>query len=282
MKVRPRSLPPGWYPGGRSQTILEIEEFSRSFEKPEKPAVAGIAPHAGWSFSGSIACHVFQSIPRDTDTVVVVGGHLSPHSGLLAAFEEGYETPLGVLESDIELLEVLGNTLSIHEDRFADNTVEVQLPLLKYFHPEARALHMRASPSEEALRLGAELAEAATGLKRKIAVVGSTDLTHYGGNYGFSPHGSGPKALKWVKEVNDKRIVDALLALELDRALEYARGEQSACSVGGAVAAARFAVQTGAEKGELLEYKTSYDVYPGSSFVGYAGIIFPKSGEPPR
>ncbi|MCK5008480.1 MAG: AmmeMemoRadiSam system protein B, partial [Spirochaetales bacterium] len=46
---------------------------------PEKPAVAGIAPHAGWSFSGSIACHVFQSIPRDTDTVVVVGGHLSPH-----------------------------------------------------------------------------------------------------------------------------------------------------------------------------------------------------------
>lgn len=282
MKVRPRSLPPGWYPGGRSQTILEIEEFSRSFEKPEKPAVAGIAPHAGWSFSGSIACHVFQSIPRDADTVVVVGGHLSPHSGLLAAFEEGYETPLGVLESDLELLEVLGNTLSIHEDRFADNTVEVQLPLLKYFHPEARALHMRASPSEEALRLGAELAEAATGLKRKIAVVGSTDLTHYGGNYGFSPHGSGPKALKWVKEVNDKRIVDALLALELDRALEYARREQSACSVGGAVAAARFAVQTGAGKGELLEYKTSYDVYPGSSFVGYAGIIFPKSGEPPR
>jgi len=282
MKVRPRSLPPGWYPGGRSQTILEIEEFSRSFEKPEKPAVAGVAPHAGWSFSGSIACHVFQSIPRDTDTVVVVGGHLTAHSGLLAAFEEGYETPLGVLESDLELLEVLGNTLSIHEDRDADNTVEVQLPLLKYFHPEARALHMRASPSEEALQLGAELAKAATGLKKKIAVVGSTDLTHYGGNYGFSPHGSGPKAVKWVKEVNDKRIVDALLSLELDRAMEYARREQSACSVGGAVAAACFAAQMGAEKGELLEYKTSYDVYPGPSFVGYAGIIFPRNDEPPR
>jgi len=281
MDVRPRALPPGWYPGGRSETIAEIEEFSRSFEKPEKPALAGVAPHAGWSFSGSIACHVFQSIPRDTDTVVVVGGHLAAHSGLLAAFEEGYETPLGVLESDLELLEVLKNTLSIHEDRYADNTVEVQLPLLKYFHPEARALHMRASPSEEALQLGTELAKAATGLKRKIAVVGSTDLTHYGGNYGFSPHGSGPKAVKWVKEVNDKRIVDALLALELDRALEYARREQSACSAGGAVAAACFAARTGAEEGELLEYKTSYDVYPGASFVGYAGIIFPRSDEPP-
>jgi AmmeMemoRadiSam system protein B len=282
MKVRPRTLPPGWYPGGRSQTILEIEKFSRSFRKPEKPAVAGIAPHAGWSFSGSIACHVFQSIPRDTDTVVVVGGHLAPHSGLLAAFEEGYETPLGLLDSDLELLELLGETLSIHDDQYADNTVEVQLPLLKYLHPRAKALNMRASPSEEALQLGAALAEAATVLKRKIAVVGSTDLTHYGGSYGFSPHGSGPKAVKWVKEVNDKRIVDALLALELDNALEYASREQSACSVGGAVAAARFAARTGAEKGKLLEYKTSYDVYPGPSFVGYAGIIFPKSGERPR
>ena len=282
MKVRPRTLPPGWYPGGRSQTIMEIEGFSRSFKKPEIPAVAGVAPHAGWSFSGSIACHVFQSIPRETDTIVVIGGHLAPHSGLLAAFEEGYETPLGLLESDLELLELLGGTLTIHDDRYADNTVEVQLPLLQYFHPKAKALHMRASPSEEALQLGAALAEAATVLNRKIAVVGSTDLTHYGGSYGFSPHGSGPKAVKWVKEVNDKRIVDALLALELDNALEYARREQSACSVGGAVAAARFAAQTGAEKGELLEYKTSYDVYPGPSFVGYAGIIFPKSGERPR
>jgi len=258
---------------------MEIEGFSRSFKKPEIPAVAGVAPHAGWSFSGSIACHVFQSIPREMDTVVVIGGHLAPHSGILAAFEEGYETPLGLLESDLELLELLGGTLTIHDDRYADNTVEVQLPLLQYFHPKAKALHMRASPSEEALQLGAALAEAATVLNRKIAVVGSTDLTHYGGSYGFSPHGSGPKAVKWVKEVNDKRIVDALLALELDNALEYARREQSACSVGGAVAAARFAAQTGAEKGELLEYKTSYDVYPGPSFVGYAGIIFPKSGE---
>jgi AmmeMemoRadiSam system protein B len=86
----------------------------------------------------------------------------------------------------------------------------------------------------------------------------------------------------WVKEINDKRIVDALLGQELDRALELARREQSACSVGGAVAAARFASQAGAEVGELLEYKTSYDVYPGPSFVGYAGIIFPSSGERPR
>jgi AmmeMemoRadiSam system protein B len=277
MKVRPRSLPPGWYPGGKEQTVRNIEEFSRTLEKPAAGAIAGVAPHAGWSFSGSIACHVFQNIAEDAQTIVVVGGHLAPGSGLLAAFEERYETPLGLLAADLELLELLCDSLPLREDRHADNTVEIQLPLLKYLHPEARALHLRASPSAEALQLGVELAAAAGRLNRKIAVVGSTDLTHYGDNYGFTPRGTGPRAVEWVKEVNDRRIIEALLAMELDEALDLAGSEQSACSVGGAVAAARFAEQAGAARGELLEYRTSYDVSPSPSFVGYAGIIYPGS-----
>jgi AmmeMemoRadiSam system protein B len=277
MSLRPRSLPPGWYPGGKEQTIRNIEDFRRSLEKREGTAVAGIAPHAGWSFSGSIACHVFQSITKDAQTIVVVGGHLAPHSGLLAAFEHGYETSLGVLDADLELLGVLRDRLSLREDRYADNTVEIQLPLLKYLHPKAQALHLRASPSEEALQLGEELAAAAELLGKNIAVVGSTDLTHYGDNYGFTPQGTGARAVKWVKEVNDRRIIEALVALDLEKALELAVKEHSACSVGGAVAAARFAERFGADRGELLEYRTSYDLSPSNFFVGYAGIIYPRS-----
>jgi AmmeMemoRadiSam system protein B len=277
MNVRPRTLPPGWYPGGREQTIRNIEEFRRHAKQPEGTALAGVAPHAGWSFSGSIACHVFQSLYERVQTVVVVGGHLAPHSGLLAASEQGYETPLGVLAADLELLEDLSANLTFKEDRYADNTVEVQLPLLKYLHPEARALHLRASPSAEALELGEQLAKAAERLPRKIAVVGSTDLTHYGDNYGFAPKGTGPGAVKWVKEVNDRRLIEALVDLELGKALELAGSEHSACSVGGAVAAARFAERMGVERGELLEYRTSYDLSPSPFFVGYAGVIYPGS-----
>ena len=277
MKIRPRGLPSGWYPWGEKQTVREIEQFSSSIGHAGRNAVAGVAPHAGWSYSGPLACRVIHSIPRDIHTVVVVGGHLAPHSGLLAAFEEGYETPLGVLQSDMELLDALRSSLPLREDRHADNTVEVQLPLLKHLHPHARALYLRAAPSEEALELGEALAAAAGRLGRKVAVVGSTDLTHYGDNYGFSPRGSGPQAVRWVKEVNDRRLMEALLEMELDRALELARREQSACSAGAAVAAARFAEKLGVEKGELLEYTTSYDISPAPFFVGYAAIIYPRS-----
>jgi hypothetical protein len=142
--------------------------------------------------------------------------------------------------------------------------------------PKARALALRAPPAEIALRLGEALAACARETGRRTAVVGSTDLTHYGPNYGFSPRGSGAAALEWVREVNDRRLVDALVGLQLDQALQLSLRERSACSAGGAVAAARFAQELGCTGGRLLEYATSHDVHPGSSFVGYAAIIYPE------
>jgi AmmeMemoRadiSam system protein B len=282
MKVRARSLPPGWYPAGRNQTGREIERFLGELKGAPAAAWAGIAPHAGWTFSGLLACRVWRSLPADTETVVVVGGHLAPHSGVLAAFEEGYETPLGVIEADQPLFERLQGSVTLREDHYADNTVEVQMPFLKYFYPQARAVALRVSPSEEAVRLGEAVFEAARFLKRKTAVIGSTDLTHYGSNYGFTPHGSGPQAVKWVKEVNDRRFIDALLDLRLTDVLALAAEEKSACSAGAAVTAARFAQKCGSARGNLLEYKTSYEVYPGESFVGYGAIIYPENGRPPK
>jgi len=276
MVIRRRSLPPGWYPSGRGEIVRRIEEFLKASPEPSPPACAAVAPHAGWEFSGRIACRALRCLPSDTETVVVVGGHLGQGEGVLAAFEQGYETPLGAVEADLELLEALRGRLEVSEDRYADNTVEIQLPFLRHLLPRARALALRASPSQAALRLGEALAACARETRRRTAVVGSTDLTHYGPNYGFSPRGSGTEAVKWVREVNDRRLVEALLGLQLEQALELAHREHSACSAGGAVAAARFARELGCARGELLEYATSHDVYPGSSFVGYAAIIYPE------
>jgi MEMO1 family protein len=275
MNVRPRALPAGWYPEGEAQVRRQIESFLKSVGGTGETACAGVAPHAGWEFSGRLACRVLRSLEPDTQTVVVVGGHMHPGDGVLGSFEEGYETPLGMVPADLELLACLRESLQIEEDRWQDNTVEVQLPLVRYLEPHARALGLRVAPSGEALALGEALAACAARLDRKLAVIGSTDLTHYGPNYGFTPRGTGPEALIWVREQNDRRLLDSLLALQHERALELARREHSACSAGAAVAAARFAELRGCRCGRLLEYATSHDRYPGSSFVGYAAVSFP-------
>jgi AmmeMemoRadiSam system protein B len=248
--------------------------MERSVSPGPAQGIAGIVPHAGWEFSGGIAFEVLSRISRSMDTIVIIGGHLGPADGILCAFEDSYETPLGLLPADLDLLAAIRAAVPVTEDRSADNTVEVQLPFVKYLFPHVKVLGMRVSPSRDADRLGKALAEAARGLGRRVGVAGSTDLTHYGSSYGFAPAGTGNKALRWVREVNDHRFIESLLAMEFDSGLERALKERSACSAGGALAALSFARENGVGKGELVRYSTSFDVHPGDSFVGYAGILY--------
>lgn len=274
MRVRKRYLPPGWYPSGARETREAIERMLRDIRPGPPTAIAGIAPHAGWDFSGAIALGVISRILRSIDTIVIIGGHLGPSDGILCAFEEGYETPLGPIEADMELLESLKCRLSLEEDRYADNTVEVQLPLVRHFLPGIKALAMRASPSADAERLGAALFQVSREKGRRLVVIGSTDLTHYGTNYGFQPAGMGERALKWVRDVNDRRFIESCMAMDAGAAIERSLKERSACSAGGAVAALSFARASGVEAGRLLKYMTSHEIHPSDSFVGYAGIVY--------
>jgi AmmeMemoRadiSam system protein B len=218
-------------------------------------------------------------LAAEAETVVVVGGHLHAGDPLHAAFEEAFETPQGLIEADSALLEAVRSRLRLVEDRVADNTVEVQLPMVRHFLPQAKLLAFRAPPDGKAVQLGRELAVCARELGRDLVVLGSTDLTHYGPNYGFAPRGGGEEAVRWVREVNDRRFIDAALACDPLLAISLARSEQSACSAGGAGAAMAFAGERGACPGELVSYRTSYDVMPGSSFVGYGGVLYSLPAE---
>jgi MEMO1 family protein len=275
MSVRERFLPPGWYPSGAEDVTDAIQAMSRTLpaHRPDR-GIAGVVPHAGWEFSGCLALEVMSCLSRSMDTIVIIGGHLGPSDGILCAGEDSYQTPLGSMQADGQMRDALLRSLALREDRCADNSVEVQLPFARYLFPEARVLGLRASPSEEAVRLGAALAAFGRETGRRITVIGSTDLTHYGPNYGFSPMGRGEKARAWVQEVNDRRFIEALTAMDSAAMLEVSTRERSACSAGGALAAVSFAREMGVARGRLLRYMTSYDVHPAESFVGYAGVLY--------
>jgi MEMO1 family protein len=274
MTLRKRELPSGWYPTGKKEVSHRIKKWQETCPGKPSEGLAGTAPHAGWDFSGELASKVFAGLNRDIDTVAVVGGHLPSFGHIMAAPEDGFETPLGTLESDKELLDYLRRHIDIHNDDKPDNTVEIQLPFVKYFFENAKVLYMRAPPSTLSINLGEALYSASIKTGKRISVVGSTDLTHYGPAYGFEPRGSGASAERWVREENDKALIDLLLSMDLNRAVEHAELNRSACSVGGAVCAAAFAGKLGITRGVLLEYRSSLDIHTSSSFVGYAGILY--------
>jgi AmmeMemoRadiSam system protein B len=270
-------LPAGWYPASASACKAEIDQFIAGTQPlpPGTRVYGGIVPHAGWYFSGKAAARVFFLAAKASQpqVVCVFGGHLGGNSPPLLVTADAWETPLGNLPLATEFYQPLAQRLTLREEYPGDNTIEVQLPFVKYFFPDARVLALRSPQSDTAIELGQAVAAVAKELKVSILAFGSTDLTHYGANYGFAPKGYGAAAVKWVKEVNDKKFIDAALKLDAPGIIQTAAQNQNACSPGGAATAVTVAKAEGAAKAALIIYYTSYDIMPGDSFVGYVGIM---------
>jgi AmmeMemoRadiSam system protein B len=278
MRVRSRMLPPGWYPGSQSGCISEIDSFVAGVKPlPAGTKVyGGMMPHAGWYFSGKLAAQVFYLNAQVTQpqVVCIFGGHLGGNSPPLLVNEDAWETPLGEVPLATEFYKPLLAKMTMQPEYPGDNTIEVNMPLIKHFFPQSQVLAIRSPQSNAALKLGEAVAEVVREIGKTILFFGSADLTHYGPNYGWAPKGTGAAAVQWVKEVNDKRFMDAVLQLDALGAVNAANQDQSSCSAGAPAAAIAAAQKMGATKALLVDYYTSYDVMPGDSFVGYGGVVW--------
>ncbi len=283
MRARPAMFAGSWYPSSPSACEREIRSFLAAGgiqAASEKNFTGGIVPHAGWYFSGSIACNVIHLLENgpQPDLVWIFGMHLHQRSQAHIMARGAWQTPFGDLEIDAACAEELSRRFSFRvetaEDFTPDNTIELQLPFVKYFFPEAKIVPVGPPPTPEALDIGKSAAEIGTRLGRTVRVIGSTDLTHYGPNYGFSPKGRGKEAVAWVQKENDRRIVDAMTALQPSRVIDEALANRNACCAGAAAAAISAGISLGAVSAETVAYATSYDKSPGDSLVGYAGVVF--------
>lgn len=271
--LRKSNLSGSWYPHRAEDIINKIKNWSVEI-KAESGLSAAVVPHAGWFYSGKTAAEAVIRICPGKELIVVVGGHLPPGSSILAASEDKIETPLGIIRNRTDLIQELARDLAVSDDIFNDNTVEVVIPMIKAAAPDADIIWLRAPADEKSIMLGEKLFELCKKKNIRAGVIGSTDLTHYGPNYGFTPHGRGHDAVDWVKTKNDAELIELLINMNLTAAINHAVNNKSACSIGAAAAAVRFAQLNNAGQGRLVDYTTSFDQSPAESFVGYAGIVF--------
>jgi hypothetical protein len=175
-----------------------------------------------------------------------------------------------------ELLESMqGMVSAAPEAHRYEHSIEVQVPMIKYLFPDAKILPVSVLPDGSAAGFGRRLGELLRG-RDGIVVIGSTDLTHYGEDYGFAPAGFGPSAHEWMKQ-NDRRITDLAVNMLADKIVDEAERNYNACGAGAMAAAVAYAKEKGVRNGRLLKYTTSHDEYSQGGFemaVGYAGIIF--------
>jgi AmmeMemoRadiSam system protein B len=281
--IRRADFAGSWYPGRKSDCRRAIEEFSDTcLPCPENGGhlLGGIVPHAGWFFSGKIACNVIKCLSGKggPDTFILFGRHLHPGSPNYIMTRGGWSTPLGELKIDSDLAMQLSSEFAFSIETVSDyepeNTIELQLPFIKYFFPESKIVPIGVPPKTESLELAKRAVAIAKNLGRRTYVIGSTDLTHYGYNYGYTPKGVGDEAVDWVRNTNDKRVVDLMLEMNGEGVIQEALKSHNACCSGAAGAAIAAARELGATRSEKIEYLTSYDIRPDNSFVGYVGIVF--------
>ncbi len=288
MQARKPIVAGQFYPGRHDSCVDEINEClkARTLGKslPET-IVAGIVPHAGWTFSGSLAALVFSAVKQRHEkvhTFVIFGAAHGYFGQSPAVYETGsWITPLGEVAIDEELAGAVlssGTAVSDSAPHRAEHSIEVQLPFIQYLYPEARIVPVMVPPTAQAPVLGERVAALVKDRDGSVMTVGTSDLSHYGQRYAFKSHGTGRKALEWVKNENDKRIIDLCLKMAAEEIVPEATRNLNACGGGALAATVAYARALGVKKGELLHYTTSYDVLPEdeepSDFVGYAGIVF--------
>jgi AmmeMemoRadiSam system protein B len=289
MQTRRAVVAGQFYPGQHDSCIDEInrcldaEVLSESL--PEQ-IVAGIAPHAGWTFSGPLAALVFAAIKQQREkvhTFVIFGAHYLGRSA--AVCDRGFwETPLGQVAIDEELADaVLSSDVALSDPAAHDfeHSIEVQVPFIQYLFAGAKILPILVPPKKQAVALGASIGEIISRDECKdIVCIGSTDLTHYGPRYGFTPMGIGDEALKWAHKVNDKKFTDLALKLKAEDLLASAAENGNACGPGGVAAAVTAAKRLGKEEGLLLAHTSSSEVMlsemgtTSTDSVGYAAMVF--------
>ena len=269
--IRRSVIAGSWYPGQPDVLRRTLEGYLADAEKVELGGElkALISPHAGYAYSGPTAAYAYKQLEDSPsfDAVAVLSPIHQAYLGRFAVTKAGhYETPLGLVEVDAELVEALGKEVTLNRVGFdGEHSLEIQIPFLQQVLGTFTLLPvMLGEPlsSDRSLAACRELSAALAKLlrDRKVLLVASTDLAH-------------------LRDYNDVVRHDAVVIDLVERfdteglARAFIEGRGQACGGAPVVTALLTAQALGANRATVLHHTNSGDVTgdrrPGSYTVGY-------------
>ncbi|MCC7432752.1 AmmeMemoRadiSam system protein B [Candidatus Peregrinibacteria bacterium] len=237
-------------------SISEGGNFGPDFS--EVPLHGMIVPSAGFSYGGKVAASAYQRvIGKRIQKIFLLGqSHFMSFAGVALSEFTAFESPLGLVEVDLETVEKLKIDLNfaVNEKAFMrEYSIESQLPFLEAIAPDARIVPMMLGNKVNYTEVSVQIAEL---MGEDSLVVLSTNLSHYL---------SDEKA----RSV-DQTTINAVLAK--DSALIQAEGQAS--SIGGLVIMNEIATLKNWSP-VFVKYANSSESGDGKdSVVGYAGVVY--------
>ena len=112
MEVRKPAVSGTFYPDGEKELKSLIHEcFLHEFGPGKKPPTDSdqkiygvICPHAGFVYSGPVACHSFYAISLSKSKLAIITGpnHYGIGQNVASMVDSSWKTPLGLVEVDSE------------------------------------------------------------------------------------------------------------------------------------------------------------------------------------
>jgi AmmeMemoRadiSam system protein B len=269
--VRSPAVSGRFYPADRALLTTEVARLLAAVPAAAPaPAVAAVAPHAGYQYSGMTAAHVFARLELPALVVVLAPNHtgVCRAPGGVSLWESGaFRTPIGDVPIDqtfaAELLAGSSLVAVDHAAHASEHAVEVELPFLLARRPDVRIvpLVLAWDDWDHCRVFGEALAALIARWPEPVLLLASSDLTHY-----ESAAQAGRK---------DARALDAITHLDGAELLERCKRERiSMCGRAPAATVIAAAKPLGANRATVVDYRHSGWVSgDDSTVVGYAGVI---------
>jgi len=270
-----------FYPRNADELSGMIDRFLRGASGvDERKALGLVVPHAGYIYCGETQAHSYRALMRDEYIFIILGPNHREYGPKIAVMKEGvWKTPLGIMRIDSEMAESILRNSEAEESITAhteEHSIEVQLPwMLKRFPGSSFVPILLHSLSEKEVReFGMSLKEAMESIGKSAIIIASSDFTHFGEVYGYTPvEGGISRRLNFIKEI-DREAAEAIAKLAPERFLDTVLEKRATICGYLGIASMLYALKGRARKGEILHYSTSYEVSKDPhAIVGYCGIV---------
>jgi MEMO1 family protein len=279
--VREPAVAGQFYPADPKELEAKVKQFLAGGEPLPADAgraVALIAPHAGYPFSGSTAGKAFRTVEgMHVKRVIVLGvsHYTSPAPAWIDA-QDAYRTPLGDVAVDVEARSRLKDAGIPMLSGFGarEHSIEVELPFLQV----ALGHDWKFVPilvGSASLLECAEIAKAVNSVVDDSTLVCvSSDFTHYGEQYGYVPFTGSDKEVRERITDLDGGAIKFILAKDAAGFAGYVE-KTGATICGRAPITILLNMLPQGIEGRKIAYTMSGDITGGFSMsVSYAAIVF--------
>jgi AmmeMemoRadiSam system protein B/AmmeMemoRadiSam system protein A len=200
-KIHPCAGAGRWFPADPKELREKVNAWLDAAQTPpvEGRLRALVAPHAGYEYSGPTAAYAYRLLRGQAfkRVIVLALSHSTPIQGASVLDVEGYQTPLGLVKVDRDVVRALLKNKSFTTNEAAhqsEHSDENQLPFLQCalgsdFKLVSILVGQASDEDPEAAARSYETIAAAIRpwIDDQTLLVASSDFTHYGEPYGYVP-----------------------------------------------------------------------------------------------